>query len=122
MRIEKAKPSISKGWYLGHWNSGLGISIGFANTGVDEPHSHKRITEIYLIARGTATMQVDRETITLNENDVIVIEPGEAHTFLSSSSNYSHFVVHIPGLKDEEARADKVLVARSSLGDAQKTC
>ncbi|MGC9335052.1 MAG: hypothetical protein ACP5JJ_12940 [Anaerolineae bacterium] len=38
MRIERADPGITKGWYWGPWNSNLGISVGYANQGVDEPH------------------------------------------------------------------------------------
>jgi hypothetical protein len=41
---------------------------------------------------------------------MIVIQPDEAHTFISSSPDYLHFVLHIPGLSGEAARADKILV------------
>ena len=42
----------AKGWFAGPWDSNLAISIGFANEGVDEPHVHSQVTEIYLVARG----------------------------------------------------------------------
>ena len=116
MRIEKANQSIAKGWYLGPWDSDLDISIGFANKGVNEPHLHKRMMEIYSIACGTVEMRVDMQTIVLTEKDVILVEPGEAHTFLSSSPDHFHFVIQVPGLVGEEAKADKVLVPRSQLG------
>ncbi len=116
MQLAKADTNTTKGWLFGRWNSNLGISIGFANAGVDEPHLHERTREIYLIARGTAKVRVETQTVLLRENDVIVIEPGEAHTFLSSSPDYFHFVLHIPSLKDEEAATDKLLVPRSRLG------
>jgi len=116
MRLEKADPCIAKGWYCGPWNSNLDISVGFANEGVDEPHVHRQMTEIYLIARGTVEIRVDRQTMILKENDVIVVDPGEVHTFLSSSPDHFHFVIQTPGLEGEEARRDKVLVSRSQLG------
>jgi uncharacterized protein YjlB len=59
---------------------------------------------------------VGQETIALEAGDVIVVEPGEAHTFLSSSPDYSHFVAHVPGISREEARAEKSPVPRSRLG------
>ncbi len=116
MRIEKVDKSIAKGWYMGPWDSELDISLGFANEGVDEPHVHERMTEIYFMARGTVQMRVEQETLVLGAEEIIVVEPGEAHTFLSSSPDHFHFVIQTPGLMGEAARADKVLVPRSRLG------
>ena len=115
MRIATTDPALAKGWYWGPWNSDLDISVGFANTGVDEPHLHRTMTEIYLIASGTATMRVERETIRLSAGQVVTVEPGEAHTFLASSPDHLHFVIQVPGLQGEEARADKIPVPRSRL-------
>jgi mannose-6-phosphate isomerase-like protein (cupin superfamily) len=116
LRIGTTDPDVAKGWYWGPWNADLGISVGFANTGVDEPHLHRRMTEIYLIACGTAEMRVEAETVRLTAGQVITVEPGEAHTFLSSSDDHFHFVLQVPGLEGEEARADKVSVSRDRLG------
>lgn len=116
MRIERADPTASKGWSVGPWNSDLQVSIGYANEGVDEPHVHLCLTEIYLVARGTADLRVEQETVRLEAGDVIVVEPGEAHTFLSSSADYLHFVAHVPGLAGSEATGDKKPVSRSRLG------
>jgi mannose-6-phosphate isomerase-like protein (cupin superfamily) len=119
MRIERANTSLEKGWYLGPWNSTLPVSVGYANTGVDEPHLHAQVVELYLIARGTATIRIEQETITLSAGDLLMVEAGEAHTFLGSSPDYFHFVIHIPGLAGEAARAEKTLVSRSRLGLAE---
>ena len=116
MRIEKANPHIAKGWYLGPWNAELPISIGFANTGVDEPHLHRRIAEVYLVARGWVELRVERETILLEPDDIVVVEPGEAHTFLACSPDHFSFVLQVPGLQGEGARQDKVPVPRARLG------
>jgi mannose-6-phosphate isomerase-like protein (cupin superfamily) len=116
MRIENADTERPKGWYLGSWDTDLDISVGYANEGVDEPHLHRRMTEIYFMARGTAEMRVEDRTVHLGQDQVIVIEPGEAHTFLSSSPDHFHFVIQVPGLHGEAARADKVAVPRSRLG------
>ncbi len=116
MRIECAGHAVSKGWYAGPWNSTLGISVGYANRGIDEPHVHSRITEIYLVAQGTAMMRIEHETIVLADGDMVVVEPGEAHTFLQSSADYFHFVVHAPGLSGDAARAEKQSVPRVRLG------
>jgi hypothetical protein len=46
---------------------------------------------------------------------MLIVEPGEAHTFLTSSPDYFHFVIHTPGLAGDEARGEKTAVSRSRL-------
>jgi|GEM_PF-613098 len=116
MRIARSNPSVPKGWYVGPWNSDVQVSVGYANEGINEPHAHTRISEIYLVARGTAVMRVEEQTITLQAGDMIIVEPGEAHTFLSNSPDYFHFVIHTPGLAGEGARSEKQHVPLARLG------
>jgi mannose-6-phosphate isomerase-like protein (cupin superfamily) len=116
MRIQRADPDRVKGWYVGPWNSDLPVSIGYANEGIDEPHVHLHKTEIYLVARGTSQLRVEQETVCLEVGDVIVVEPGEAHTFLSSSADYFHFVTQVPGPTGGKQTGSKELVPRSRLG------
>jgi quercetin dioxygenase-like cupin family protein len=115
MRFVQANLVDDKGWYAGPWDSNLSISVGFANRGIDQPHVHSQITEIYLVARGTAEIRVEKENITLSTGDLIIVNPGEAHTFISSSPDYFHFVIHTPGLAGEKARTEKTSVPRSRL-------
>lgn len=116
MRKEHIDPTLSKGWLAGPWNSSLNISIGYAVQGIDEPHVHSLVSEIYLVATGNAQIRVESTTYSLESGDLLVIEPGEAHTFLSSSPDYLHFVIHTPGLSGETARREKTAVPRSRLG------
>jgi mannose-6-phosphate isomerase-like protein (cupin superfamily) len=116
MRLEQASYSVEKGWYIGPWNSDLPISVGYANKGIDEPHLHTKINEIYLVAHGTAVIRIEQQSITLQPGDMLIVEPGEAHTFLSSSPDYFHFVIHTPGLAGEAARGEKTAVSRTRLG------
>jgi mannose-6-phosphate isomerase-like protein (cupin superfamily) len=113
--IKHANPSAPKGWHAGPWNSTLAISVGYANTGIDEPHVHTRLTEIYMVGRGTSAIRVEQTTVVLEAGDIIAVEPGEAHTFLSSSPDYFHFVAHVPGLPADEVRAERLAVPRARL-------
>jgi quercetin dioxygenase-like cupin family protein len=106
----------AKGWLAGPWDSDLAVSVGFASKGVDEPHFHSVITEIYLVARGSSSIRVERMTVELIEGDALIIEPGEAHTFLDSSDDYLHFVIHTPAHAGDDARGEKKAVPRSRLG------
>lgn len=116
MRLEHGMNSSAKGWYAGPWNSALPISVGYATIGIDEPHVHTFVTEIYLIAQGTAQLRIEQVTVTVSAGDMLVLVPGEAHTFLSNSPDYLHFVIHTPGIAGEDAHAEKVAVTRARLG------
>jgi mannose-6-phosphate isomerase-like protein (cupin superfamily) len=116
MRIERARYSVDKGWYLGPWNSQLDLAIGCAHAGIDEPHLHTQVHEVYLVARGSCSVRVEQETVYLKAGDVLIVEPGEAHTFLDYSNDYFHFVIHTPALSGEQARAEKRAVDRAGLG------
>jgi quercetin dioxygenase-like cupin family protein len=96
---EKDKP---KGWYLGPWDSGVPIPIGYANTGVNEPHYHTQMHEIYLVARGESTVVVNDEMVTLQSGQILVVEPGEVHAFIASSVDYFHFVIQTPFIEGDK--------------------
>ncbi len=98
-------PKQPKGWFIGPWNSAVPTPIGYANEGVDELHFHEQMFEVYLVARGWSTAVIDNQPITLNAGDMLVIEPGEGHTFTDSSDDYLHFVIHTPFIK-----GDKIIV------------
>ncbi len=113
MKLHHTDKTIAKGWYTGPWDSNLPIAIGYANQAIDEPHDHKQVTEIYLIARGSVTLHVDKQATRLSSGDVVILEPGEARTFTDSSEDYQLFVIHTPGLKLEEMKDDKIIVDRA---------
>jgi mannose-6-phosphate isomerase-like protein (cupin superfamily) len=116
MHIEHADPGVDKGWYTWPGRTHAGIWFGYAHKGIDEPHVHTGMAETYLVARGTAEMRIEKETVRLRAGDMIVVEAGEAHTFLSNSPDYLHFVIHKPAPAREAARAEKILVSRERLG------
>lgn len=95
----------AKGWFFGPWNSDVPVPVGYANEGIDLMHYHERMYEIYLVGQGTSVMQIDGRTVELKQGDAIVLEPNEVHTFLSSSDDYFHFVIHTPFVK-----GDKVII------------
>jgi mannose-6-phosphate isomerase-like protein (cupin superfamily) len=116
MHIQRADYTVEKGWYLGPWNSRIDIAIGYAHCGIDEPHLHTVLHEVYLVAQGRSTVRVEQQTLELKAGDVLVLEPGEAHTFLDYSNDYFHFVIHTPGMAGETAGAEKRTADRARLG------
>jgi mannose-6-phosphate isomerase-like protein (cupin superfamily) len=104
-----------KGWLAGPWESTLPVSIGYASEGIDEPQVHPALAEVYLVARGSSRLRVGSETLDLVPASVVIVEAGEAHTFLASSSDYMHFVLHVPAPQTGSG-AHKVSVDTSTLG------
>ena len=95
-----------KSWFSGPWNSKLPIPVGYANEGINEKHYHTEMYEIYLVAIGSSVIEINNKKINLKAGDMITIEPGETHTFLESSKDYYHFVIHTPFVKN-----DKIVVS-----------
>ncbi|MBO4207499.1 cupin domain-containing protein [Micromonospora echinofusca] len=89
-------PPDGKGWFVGPWNSSVPVAVGWADRGVDQPHRHDGMCEIYLVARGWSIAVVDGLEVPLAAGSMLVVEPGETHTFQASSPDYLHFVVQAP--------------------------
>lgn len=116
MRLERVDPASPKGWLAGGWDSSLPVSVGFATEAIDDAHVHAEVTEVFLVAKGRAKARVRSADVELVAGDVLILEPGEAHTFLHASDDYLHFVVHAPALTAEHARAERSSVPRTDLG------
>lgn len=96
----------AKGWLVGPWNSAVPIAVGWANEGISEQHLHEQMNEVYLVARGSSIAEVNGSEVRLEAGDCLVVGPGETHTFLESSEDYFHFVVHTPFVKDDKVVMD----------------
>ena len=105
MKNADAEGAGGKGWFVGPWNSDVPVPIGWADVGVNEAHRHQQMNEVYLVARGESVALVNGQRVPLRVGDMLLVEPGEAHTFTSSSEDYLHFVVQTPFV-----RGDKQLV------------
>jgi|688.fasta_scaffold119741_2 quercetin dioxygenase-like cupin family protein len=99
----------AKGWLVGPWNSTVPAGVGYANRGIADCHYHQQMYKLYLVARGSSTAQVNGQPVKLTAGDVLVVEPGEVHTFTESSADYFHFVVQTPFVP-----SDKVDVVEKS--------
>lgn len=64
--------------------------------GVNGPHRPDRMNEVCLVARGHSLAEVDGKRIRLQAGDMLVVEPGERHTFIESSHDYLHSFVQAP--------------------------
>ena len=91
---------------MGPWNSAVPVPVGYANKGVNESHHHAQMFEIYLVARGTSTAVINQQIVHLQAGDMLVVEPGEMHTFSHSSDDYFHFVIQTPFIPGDKVQED----------------
>jgi hypothetical protein len=47
-------------------------------------------------------MVVNGAQLTLKWGDALVVEPSEIHTFVASSEDYLHFVIHAPFVQGDK--------------------
>ena len=78
------------------------LALGYANAGIDEPHFHAEMHEIYLVVQGQSTAVVDGRAVLLETGSVLVVEPGEVHTFVASTPDYYHFVIQVPVVEGDK--------------------
>jgi mannose-6-phosphate isomerase-like protein (cupin superfamily) len=60
------------------------------------------MNEVYLVARGESVALVAGQEVPLGVGDMLVVEPGESHTFISSTDDYLHFVVQAPFVQGDK--------------------
>jgi mannose-6-phosphate isomerase-like protein (cupin superfamily) len=58
--------------------------------------------EIYLVARGSSKAIVEDKEVALQAGDVLMVEPGEVHTFVDSSPDFMQFVVQSPFIVNDK--------------------
>tara|TARA_B100000579_G_C22745002_1_gene811034 strand:- start:806 stop:1135 length:330 start_codon:yes stop_codon:yes gene_type:complete len=60
-------------------------------------HSHPGQEEVYNFVKGSGKMKVDEEVFPVSEGDVILIEDGQFHQVINSSSKNLYFVCVFDG-------------------------
>ena len=98
----------SKGWLAGPWNSAVPVAVGYANEGIAVRHYHGEMYEIYLVAQGESIAIVNDERVPLKAKDVLIVEPGEVHTFVENTPDYFHFVIQSPFVPGDKQLVDNL--------------
>jgi len=85
-------------------------SLGFIVVDIPEgtetdPHLHANLTEVFM-ALSPLTVLVEGQKITLDTYDVLVVEPGEAHSFRAPEESPGRVLaVKVPNIKDDKLTA-----------------
>ena len=101
--VHRANQSGSpKGWFVGPWDSPVPTLVGYANQGISELHYHAEMFEVCMAARGTSVAIINDVEVGLKTGYMLVIEPGEIHTFAESPADHLHFVIQAPFVKGDK--------------------
>jgi mannose-6-phosphate isomerase-like protein (cupin superfamily) len=70
-----------------------------------DPHLHKELEEAFFFVDSTK-MGVGNQLLEVNEGDVVVVEPGEAHWFETAEDHDARVVaIKFPNLKTDKVEA-----------------
>ena len=86
----------TKGWAIGPWNTSANYAVGWACQPRDQVHQHERVSETYIVVRGRGTLIVGEDRHSLDEGEVVYIEPGEYHGWLDTSPDFLMVMIHHP--------------------------
>ncbi|MFW9767597.1 MAG: cupin domain-containing protein [Candidatus Thorarchaeota archaeon] len=71
------------------------------------PHGHEFLEEVFM-ALADIQVHVDDETIVLTKGDVLVVEPGEMHSFeVIGNTSVQILAMKFPNLKDDKVVPDR---------------
>jgi quercetin dioxygenase-like cupin family protein len=85
------------------------ILVYLEKNGKSSPHAHELLDEIF-IALTDIRIFVDGARYDLKEGDVVVVEPGEAHSFETKTDKIGRILaLKFPNIKD-----DKIVPARGN--------
>ncbi|MFH0713078.1 MAG: cupin domain-containing protein [Candidatus Micrarchaeota archaeon] len=67
--------------------------VSFPRGASIEPHCHKRVREIFLIASGSGIVKINKKSHMATAGDVFLIQPGDFHSLKNAGK--APFVLHI---------------------------
>ena len=69
---------------------------------VTAPHAHAELEEAF-VALTTLSMHIDDRTLHLEPGDIVLVEPGEKHSFSASKNSESRVLaIKFPNLKNDK--------------------
>ena len=77
--------------------------LGFASGEVVRIHGHMKSEELFLFVSGTAIVTVgDNDSFEVKAGDVVIVVPGEFHTFTETSGPLAVLAVVAPNIADTQ--------------------
>ena len=74
-----------EGWHLSETGLPIQGGVKSAETPFGGKHLHKTMAEYFLLLEGNLRLQVNGEILEMEQGDLILVEPGEAHQVLHGS-------------------------------------
>lgn len=85
------------------------ILVDIDSAGKSTPHAHNHLEEVFIAITGIR-MYINDTCYDLKEGDVVIVEPGEAHSFETENDKSGRILaLKFPNIKD-----DKVVPVRGS--------
>jgi quercetin dioxygenase-like cupin family protein len=83
------------------------ILVDIERNGKSSPHSHEHLEELF-IALTEIHIFINDTRYELNEGDVVIVEPGEAHSFGTKGNQLGRVIaLKFPNIKDDKVIPSK---------------
>ena len=95
------------GWHLAE--TGLPIQVGVKSgaTQFSLGHKHRTMAEYFLLLRGSLRLRVDDREFEMKQGDLIVVEPGEAHSVIHASRDSLLLLLMPPPVENDKVELEE---------------
>lgn len=101
---------LCDGWHLLQSDSLSVIHERMPPGASEQLHFHERAQQVFYILSGTATFEVDGETVTVQANQSLHLAPKTKHLILNNGDADLHFLV----ISEPKTRGDRVNLPESA--------
>jgi mannose-6-phosphate isomerase-like protein (cupin superfamily) len=98
------------GWHLLRSDSLSVIQERMPPGTAEQMHYHNRAQQVFYILSGTATFELEEETVTVEAGQSIHVVPSGRHRILNNSDTEIHFLV----ISEPKSHGDRVNVGEST--------
>lgn len=100
--IIKKKITEAKQWIFNDGSRPFQVRVIRAEEIRNQEHVHKTMHEYFYVVQGTMVISVNRIPVSMDKDDLIVVEPGEPHVVLEKSPDLLLLLIMPPPVPDDK--------------------
>lgn len=98
----KRNLSLEKHWIFNDGSVPIQLRVIAAEEIQPLEHLHKTMHEYFYVLRGNMKISIENETIEMNKDDLVIVEPGERHAIIEKSPDLSLLLLMPPPVDNDK--------------------